>query len=185
MGLFITIVVALWQGFSWAIIEKGIVESISKAVPALVILLIIGMLIGVWIGSRIVPVLIFYGFILLEAKWFLPTVFLLASIMSVLTGSSWITIGTLGVAALGSGQALGLEMPIVAGAVDSGAFLGDKMSPLSDTTNLAAQVAGVDVYSHIKHMLYSTIPSFLISLVLYAVVGFLYINNQSFLGNFL
>ncbi|TCT16127.1 transporter (NhaC family) [Natranaerovirga pectinivora] len=162
---------AFLYGFSWDTIQSGFTESIHRAIPSLIILLIIGMIIGVWIASGIVPALIYYGFNILLPNWFLPSILILCSIMSVITGSSWTTVGTIGVAAIGVGQGLGIPAPAIAGTVVSGAFFGDKLSPMSDSTNLTPSVLDVDLYVHIKHMLYSTVPSFIIALILYTLLG--------------
>lgn len=169
-------------GYSWNIIKEGFVNSISRAISALVILLIIGMIIGVWIASGIVPLLIHFGFTIMHPLWFLPLIFILCCIMSVVTGSSWTTIGTIGVAAVAVGQGLGVPVAVIAGAVVSGAFFGDKLSPLSDSTNLTPSILGVDLYEHIKHMLYSTLPSFAISLIMYAILG-LFLAQNGQIGN--
>ncbi|TCK92746.1 NhaC family Na+:H+ antiporter [Natranaerovirga hydrolytica] len=165
-------IVAFVHGYSWETIQSGFTESVHRAIPSLLILLIIGMIIGVWIASGIVPALMYYGFELLLPQWFLPSILILCSIMSVITGSSWTTVGTIGVAAIGVGQGLGIPAPAIAGTIVSGAFFGDKLSPMSDSTNLTPSVLGVDLYVHIKHMLFSTVPSFLIALAMYTVLGF-------------
>ncbi len=159
------------HGYTWNTIEEGFKDSINRAISSLIILLIIGMIIGVWIASGIVPAMMYYGFEILVPEWFLPIILILCSIMSVVTGSSWTTIGTIGVAALGIGQGLGIPPAAIAGAVVSGAFFGDKISPMSDSTNLTPSVLGVDLYDHIKHMLYTTVPSFIISLIVFGVMG--------------
>lgn len=170
--------VAFWHGYSWESIKSGFTDSIKRAIPSLIILLVIGMIIGVWIASGIVPALIFYGFNILIPKWFLPSIFVFCCIMSVITGSSWTTAGTIGVAAIGVGQGLGIPSAAIAGAVVSGAFFGDKLSPMSDSTNLTPSVLGVDLYVHIKHMLYTTIPGFIISIILYTMLGFYFVDGS-------
>lgn len=162
---------AYFNGYKWKTIKKGFTESISRAIPALIILLIIGMLIGSWIAGGIVPALIYIGFNIMHPSWFLPSVLIICAFMSVLTGSSWTTAGTIGVASIGVGHGLGIPAAAIAGAVVSGSFFGDKLSPMSDSTNLTPAVVGVDLYEHIKHMLYTTVPSFLIALVMYSVLG--------------
>ncbi|MDG5816740.1 Na+/H+ antiporter NhaC [Chitinispirillales bacterium ANBcel5] len=164
---------AIVYGYSWETISNGFTRSIARAIPSLIILLIIGMIIGVWIASGIVPAMMYYGFNVLVPAWFLPSILIICSIMSVVTGSSWTTAGTIGVAAIGIGQGLGIPAPAVAGAVVSGAFFGDKLSPLSDSTNLTPSVLGLDLYVHIKHMLYTTIPSFILALIMFTVLGFI------------
>jgi len=171
--------VAYIHGFSWETIEEGFKDSIYRIIPALIILLIIGMIIGIWISSGIVPALIYYGFTFMQPSWFLPAVLVFCSFVSIITGSSWTTIGTIGVASIGVGQGLGIPEAAIAGAVVSGAFFGDKLSPLSDTTNLTPAVLGVDLYEHIKHMLPSTIPIFGVALVLYTGLGLYLVDNNT------
>ncbi len=163
--------IAWFSGTRWLQIEKGIVSSIKAAMPSILILLLIGSLAGTWLISGIVPAMIYYGLQILN-----PTIFLLAAcvvcaIVSVATGSSWSTVATIGIALLGIGKALGLSDGMVAGAIISGAYFGDKMSPLSDTTNLAPAMAGTDIFTHIRYMLYTTVPSIIITLVLFLIIG--------------
>ena len=160
------------SGCSWEIIREGLKQSINRTIPALLILLIIGMLIGVWIASGIVPALMYFGFKFLTARWFLPLILIFSGAMSLITGSSWTTIGTIGVAAVGVSEGLGIPVAITAGAVVSGAFFGDKISPMSDSTNLTSSVLGVNLFEHIRHMLYSTIPTMLLILILFTILGF-------------
>lgn len=159
-------------GYSWVIIKDGFKKAIARTVPSLIILLIIGMLMSVWLASGIVPIIMYYGFEIINVNWFLSVTFLLCSVMSLITGSSWSTIGTLGVAAVGMSEGMGVPVEYAAGAIISGAFFGDKLSPMSDSTNLTPSVLGVNLYDHIKHMLYSTLPAFVISLIFYVVLGF-------------
>ena len=168
---------AYFYGVSWEKIKEGFKKSIARTIPSLLILLIIGMLIGVWIASGIVPAIMYFGLKFLVAQWFLPLILLFCSAMALITGSSWATIGTIGVAAIGIGEALGIPQAMTAGAVVSGAFFGDKMSPMSDSTNLTPSVLGVNVFDHIKNMLYTTLPSLIISLVAFTVIGFMVTGN--------
>ena len=159
-------------GVSWDKMQDGIVSSISSAMTSILILLLIGSLAGTWMLSGIVPAMIYYGLQILN-----PTIFLVAScvvcaVVSIATGSSWSTIATVGIALLGIGQALGISEGLIAGSIISGAYFGDKMSPLSDTTNLAPAMAGTDLFTHIRHMAWTTVPSLIISLVLYLIIGF-------------
>ncbi|MDA0349253.1 MAG: Na+/H+ antiporter NhaC [Verrucomicrobia bacterium] len=158
-------------GFGWKDLQSSIVSSISISMPAILILIAIGILIGTWVASGIVPLMIFYGLKILSPGFFLVATCLICSVVSFATGSSWSTAGTVGVALIGIGQALGLPLPMVAGAIVSGAYFGDKLSPLSDTTNLAPAVAGAELFEHIKHMLFTTVPSMTIALILYAILG--------------
>lgn len=163
--------ISLKLGHSWKRMQDSIVKGISLALPSILILMAIGMLIGVWVASGIVPLLIDYGLQLLSPSYFLVAACLICAAISLATGSSWSTIGTVGVALIGAGQGLDVPLPMVAGAVVSGSYFGDKLSPLSETTNLAPAVVGADLFEHIKHMLYTTIPSMLIALALYLVLG--------------
>lgn len=160
--------------FSWSDLEESILDTIMKGMQAILILLVVGMLIGTWILSGIVPSMIYYGLDILSPSIFLVATTIICAIVSISTGSSWTTVGTIGIALVGIGQTLGMPLQIIAGAIISGAYFGDKMSPLSDTTNLAPAMAGTNLFDHIKHMLYSTVPAFLISLVLYGIIGFKY-----------
>ncbi|MCI5057744.1 MAG: Na+/H+ antiporter NhaC [Flavobacteriales bacterium] len=160
------------KAVSWNKIESGIVSNIKHAIPAIIILLLIGSLSGTWILSGIVPTMIYYGLDLLN-----PTIFLFAScivcvVVSLSTGSSWSTIATVGIALAGIGKVMGISEGMIAGAIISGAYFGDKMSPLSDTTNLAPAMAGTDLVTHIRYMMYTTIPSITIALILYLILGF-------------
>ena len=149
----------------------GIQSSLSTALPALLILLLIGALSGTWMISGVVPAMIYYGLNVLEPSYFLAASVVICSIVSVATGSSWSTVATVGVALMGIGTALGASAPMTAGAIISGAYFGDKLSPLSDTTNLAAAMAGTDLVTHIRYMLLTTVPSILITLGLFLYLG--------------
>ena len=149
----------------------GIKKSIASTLVAMLILLLIGSLAGTWMMSGIVPGMIYYGLDVLNPKIFLVATCVVCAIVSVVTGSSWSTVATVGVALLGIGSALGISPAMAAGAVISGAYFGDKMSPLSDTTNLAAAMAGTELITHIKYMLWTTIPSFVIAMALYLTIG--------------
>lgn len=162
----------------WADIEKGIIGSIMNAMQAILIACIIGLIIGSWIAGGIVPSLIYYGLKLLSPRFFLVTCLLVCSVVSVSTGSSWTTCGTLGVAMVGIGSAMGIPASITAGCVVSGAYFGDKMSPFSDTTNLAPAVSGTTLFAHIRHMMYTTSVSFMIACILYFLVNFKYVSHS-------
>ena len=159
-------------GFKWKVIIEGVSNSIKSVTPAIIILLLIGSLAGTWLVSGIVPSMIYYGLQILNPEIFLFATAVITAIVSLATGSSWSTIATIGIALLGIGQALGLGVGVVGGAIISGAYFGDKMSPLSDTTNLAPAMAGTDLFTHIKYMMYTTIPSFTIALIIFLVLGF-------------
>ncbi|WP_159518946.1 Na+/H+ antiporter NhaC [Sunxiuqinia indica] len=162
------------NGQKWESTSKQVVKTIGSAMPAMLILLLIGSLAGTWMASGIVPTMIYYGLDLINPKLFLFTAVVVSGLVSVSTGSSWSTIATIGVALLGIGNAIGISNPVVAGAIISGAYFGDKISPLSDTTNLAPAMAGTDLFTHIRYMLWTTVPSMLITLILFLVIGFNY-----------
>lgn len=163
--------VAVRLGYSWKEIQGGMVQGINLAMGAILILMVVGTLIGTWISGGIVPAMIFYGLKVLSPGIFLVATMVICSVVSLGTGSSWSTAGTVGVALVGVGQGLGIPGAMVAGAIISGAYFGDKMSPLSDTTNLAPAVAGTDLFSHIRHMVYTVVPGYVIALALYGLLG--------------
>ncbi len=171
-------VVAMSAGIKWETLEAGIVETIKISTGALVILMIIGTIIGVWILAGIVPTMIYYGVQILSPGIFLVATTIICAIVSVATGSSWTTAGTVGIALVGVGASLQIPLEMVGGAIISGAYFGDKMSPLSDTTNLAPAIAGTTLFEHIRHMIYTTGPSFIISLIMFGVIGMKYAGNQ-------
>lgn len=164
-------IVATAFGFKWGFIEESAYQGIKMALPAIVIIILIGLTIGAWIGGGIVATMVYYGLKLLSPSLFLFTMCALCSVVTLAIGSSWATMGTIGIAAIGIGQSIGIPLPMVAGAVISGAYFGDKMSPLSDTTNLAAGITGTDLFDHIRHMFYTTIPALVIALIAYYVMG--------------
>lgn len=172
LGVLIAALVAYRAGFKWEAIQDGMLQGINNSLQAIVILLIIGILIGVWILSGVVPVLLYYGLKILDPTIFLPATVLVCAVTSLATGTSWGTTGTIGVALMGIGAGLGFPLPVVAGAVLSGAYFGDKMSPLSDTTNLAPAMVGTDLYTHIRHMTYTTGVAFGLTLIIEIVLGF-------------
>lgn len=167
-----------WLGHGWRDMEKGIVNGIAIGLNAILILMVIGMLIGTWIASGIVPTLIYHGLGLLNPKIFLVASCLICSLVSVATGSSWTTAGTVGIALIGIGAGLSIPAPMVAGSIVSGAYFGDKISPLSDSTNLAPAVAGSELFEHIHHLTYTTVPALIISLFLYGVLGFFVVDGR-------
>ena len=148
--------------------------NVKDTSNAIYILILIGGLAGTWLVGGIVPAMIYYGLELINATFFLPTAVVIAALVSLSTGSSWSTTATVGIALMGIGQTMGIPVAIVAGAVISGAYFGDKLSPLSDTTNLAPAMAGTDLFTHIRYMLYTTVPSRLISLILFTIIGLKY-----------
>ncbi len=161
-------------GFSFQAIKTAMISGIQKGLGAIFIFFLIGVLIAAFIESGTIGGLIYYGVDLLHPTIFLPAGLVLCSLMSLATGTAWGTIGTIGVVLMGLGEALGIPLPVVAGMVVSGASFGDKMSPVSDTTNLAAMSADTDLYSHIYSMLYTTVPTYVICLIIFTVVGLSY-----------
>lgn len=165
-------IIALRHGKGWDNLQKGFVKSIGTALPSMLILLLIGSLAGTWMISGVVPAMIYYGLEFLNPKLFLMLSVVICAIVSVVSGSSWSTVATIGVALLGIGNAMEINPALVAGAIISGAYFGDKVSPLSDTTNLAPAMANVDLFVHIRYMMYTTIPSILITLIIFLIIGF-------------
>ena len=168
-------------GFIYKVSYKKILTSISNSVKsvtgALLILLFVGALAGTWMISGIIPAMVYYGLKILDPNIFLPACIIICSIISVATGSSWTTSATVGIALVGIGKALGIPAGMVGGAVIAGAYFGDKLSPLSDTTNLAAAVTKVDLFKHIKYLTYTTIPSISITLIVFIILGFLQVSD--------
>lgn len=164
-------VIGLLNGHRWETLQAGIVHGISLSMGAVLILLVVGSLIGTWILAGVVPTMIAYGLQLLSPSIFYPATCAICCIVSLATGSSWTTAGTVGIALVGVAGAQNLSLPMTAGAIISGAYFGDKMSPLSDTTNLAPAMAGADLFAHIRHMVYTTAPSIVLAVLLFALVG--------------
>ncbi len=163
--------IGIRNGFTWKVIQEGMVKGISLSTGAMLILLVVGSLIGTWILAGIVPTMIYYGLLILHPSIFFVACCVICAIISLVTGSSWTTAGTIGVALIGIAGALGLNVGVAAGAIISGAYFGDKLSPMSDTTNLAPAVAGTDLFTHIRHMLWTTVPSIIIALIIFAAIG--------------
>ncbi len=163
--------IAIANGYKWSYLEKGILRNIDSSMQALLILLTVGMLIGTWIAGGVIQAMIYYGLMILNPKIFLVAVCIICSIVSLATGSAWTTAGTVGIAFMGIGSALGIPEAMTAGAIISGAYFGDKMSPLSDSTNLAAAMGGSNLFDHVKHMVWTVTPSYIIAIVLYGIIG--------------
>lgn len=159
-------------GVNWKDIEHAIINNIAGVSSALIILLIIGALSAAWMLGGVVPTLIYYGVQIIHPKFFLVSCCVICAVVSVMTGSSWTTIATIGIALMGIGKAQGFEEGWIAGAIISGAYFGDKVSPLSDTTILASSVTDTPLFTHIRYMMYTTVPSVVISLVIFTVAGF-------------
>ena len=164
-------VLAFNLGFTWDDIQKGILKSINSSMSSILILFLVGSLAGSWLLSGVVPAFIYYGIQILNAKIFLFAACIICVIVSMATGSSWTTSATIGIALIGIGKALGISDGLIAGAILSGAYFGDKMSPLSDTTNLAPAMSGTDLFTHIRYLMITTIPSILISLIIFIFLG--------------
>ena len=167
----LAVAIGMRRGQRWEEFERRIKDTLGDAIGAILILLLIGALAGTWLVSGIIPTLIDVGLDVLSKEVFLPAACILCAAVSLATGSSWGTVGTVGVALIGIGQALGLSEGWIAGSIISGAYFGDKLSPLSDTTNLAPTVAGTDLFTHIRFMLWTTVPSILIALVVFTMAG--------------
>lgn len=171
-GMFSTIVFCCFYNYDWGdLFDKGVVPMVARATGAVLILLTVGPLIAVWMASGTIPYLIYLGLKILSPKIFLIAAFLISCLSSCFTGTSWGTAAMFGVALVGIADGLGVSLPAMAGAIIGGAYFGDKLSPISDTTVLAAAIAEVDVVDHIRSMLWTTIPAFVISLAVYGAVG--------------
>jgi len=168
---FVAGIIAWKLGYNWKEMQEGVIEKIARALPATLILWSVGFLIGSWMFSGTVPMIIYYGVDIVNPQYILVTAFVISAILSTVTGTSWGSAGTIGVAIMGIAGGLGVSLPATAGAVVAGSFFGDKLSPLSDTTNLAPIAAGSEIYEHIKHMFWTTIPAAIVSLMVYFVVG--------------
>ncbi len=169
---FVGVLIGLKNGYGWADIEQAMVKGISLSLGALLILFSVGALIGTWLLAGTVPSLIYYGLQLLDPSWFYAASCLLCAVVAISIGSSWTTAATIGVALIGVASGLGMSTAVTAGAIVSGAYFGDKMSPVSETTNLAPAVAGSNLFEHIRHMTWTTIPSLIMALIIFAVMGF-------------
>lgn len=161
-------------GFTWDHIQKAVIDKLSKAFPTILILFAIGMIIGSWIVAGTIPMMVYYGIRLIHTDYLYLISFLVAAIFSTFTGTSWGSVGTIGIVLIGVATTVHADLAITAGAIIGGAFFGDKMSPLSDTTNVAALAAEVSLYDHIHSMMYTTVPSALMACVAYFALGFIY-----------
>ncbi|WP_029501060.1 Na+/H+ antiporter NhaC [Kurthia huakuii] len=163
--------VALYLGFSWRELEQGIVKGISLSLQALLILIILGTLISTWLAAGIVPTMIYYGVEFLSQGLFLPLAIVICSVVAVASGNAWTAAGTIGIAVMGIGTVFGYNPAMVAGAVISGCYFGDKLSPLSETTNMSPGITGVELFDHIRNMMFTTLPAWVISIVLFFFLG--------------
>lgn len=174
IGVCVAVIVSLRIGFKWADLEKMMIDGIAKAMEALLILIVVGMLIGVWILSGTIPSMIYYGLMFMRPEFFLIATVIVCALTSLATGTSWGTMGTIGLAIMGIGAALGIPVGPTAGAIISGAYFGDKLSPLSETTNLAAVIAGTDVFTNVKYVIRPTIIALALSLLFFGIYGGIY-----------
>ncbi|WP_282041179.1 Na+/H+ antiporter NhaC [Halomonas alimentaria] len=179
LGIGFAALVGRLNGTSWKDMEEGMLHVVSVGLPAIGILILVGMLTGVWIASGTVPTLIYFGLELISPQLFLAAAALLCAVVSVSLGTSWGTVGTVGLALMGIGAGFDIPVYWTAGAVVSGAFFGDKVSPLSDTTNLAPAVTGVNLFDHIRNLAPTTLPAMLIALVIYLLAGFNLVGDES------
>ena len=170
-------IIAMLNGWKWNYMEAGILAAINRTMQAILILAVVGLMLGSWMAGGVVPSMMYFGIKVISPSIFLATACLLCSIVSLATGSSWSTAGSMGVALIGVGTALGFPPVMTAGAVVSGAYFGDKMSPLSDTTNLASAIAGTDIFTHIRYLLYTTTPTYIITLIIFGIIGLWYHNT--------
>lgn len=177
IGVIAAACMSLYLGYSWSFIEKAMMDGIYNALQAVIILAVVGILVGVWIAGGIVPAMIYYGLKLLSPAIFLIAALLICSITSLATGSAWGTMSTMGLALMGIALGLGIPAPMAAGAIISGSYFGDKMSPLSDTTNLAPAMAGTDVFTHVKFMMLPTAVTYAICIVVFGILGINYANS--------
>lgn len=171
IGTITAAIVAVFSGFKFNDLEEMMYKGIRLALPAVVIIMLVGLIIGSWIGGGVVATMIYYGLMIISPQYFPVTICIICSIVSLAIGSSWSTMATIGVAGMGIGMSMGINPAMIAGAVISGSYFGDKMSPLSDTTNLAAGLTNTDLFVHIKHMLYTTIPGLIIALSAFFIIG--------------
>jgi len=171
LSAFVAGIIAWRLGYTWKEMQDGVIDKIARALPATLILWSVGLLIGSWMFSGTVPMIIYYGVEIVNPQYLLVTAFIISAVLSTVTGTSWGSAGTIGVAIMGIAGGLGVSLPATAGAVVAGAYFGDKISPLSDTTNLAPIAAGSELYEHIKHMFWTTIPAAIVSLIVYFIVG--------------
>ncbi|MDT8861861.1 Na+/H+ antiporter NhaC [Alkalihalobacillus sp. MEB130] len=173
--IFIVIILIIGYGLlkrvPWPALEEGMIKGVKSGIVPIMIFMLIGVLIAVWMASGTIPTLIAYSFQIVSTDYFLPSAFIATAIMGISVGSAFTTVSTIGVAFMAVGTILGIPMAMVAGAVISGSLVGDKLSPLSDTTNLASSVAKTDLFEHIRHMLWVGIPAFAISLILFIIIG--------------
>ncbi|MDE2697371.1 MAG: Na+/H+ antiporter NhaC, partial [Gemmatimonadota bacterium] len=166
--------IGLRLGFTWKQMQEAMVKGVSLSMGAIFILLVVGSLIGTWILGGVVPTMMYYGLQVLNPTIFYTACCIICAIVAIVSGSSWTTVSTIGIALVGIAAAFGLHLGIAAGAIISGAYFGDKLSPLSDTTNLAPAMVGTELFTHIRHMLWTTVPSITVALILFTIIGFVW-----------
>ena len=171
IGTITAVIIAVISGFKFDDLEEMMYKGVRLALPAVIIIMLVGLIIGSWIGGGVVATMVYYGLMIINPQYFLVTICLICGIVSLAIGSSWSTMATIGVAGMGIGVSMGINPAMIAGAVISGSYFGDKMSPLSDTTNLAAGLTNTDLFVHIKHMLYTTIPGLIVALTVFFFIG--------------
>lgn len=179
VNIIVVTIVAMREGYKWKEVQEAVQYGANLAMIPMLILMVIGIVIGTWVASGTIQTLVYYGLLILRPSYFLVAASVIVGITSLATGSSYTSGGTVGVAMMGIGMGLGVPAPMTAGAVISGAIIGDKMSPLSDSTNLSAAVAEADLFDHIKSMMYTTFPAFLLALVLYAILGLVKVEGNA------
>ncbi|MBT8261298.1 MAG: Na+/H+ antiporter NhaC [Bacteroidia bacterium] len=172
MGAAVAAIVGTFNKVGYKRMVEEVAENVKSTTGALLILLMVGALAGTWLVSGVIPTMIYYGLQILNPTIFLASCVIICAIISIATGSSWTTSATVGIALIGIAEALGISLGMTAGAVLSGAYFGDKMSPLSDTTNLAPAMAGTDLFTHIRYMAYTTVPTITITLIIFIIIGF-------------
>lgn len=171
IGTAVAAAVAWKFGHTWKDIQEMMFNGIKLAMPAILIIMLVGLTIGAWLGGGVIASMIYFGLKIINPAYFLVTITIICALVALVTGTSWGTMGTIGVAGMGIGLSMGIPAPMIAGAVISGAYFGDKMSPLSDTTNLASGLTETDLFDHIKYMFYTTIPGLIIALIVYWFLG--------------
>src|SRR5699024_6585642 len=171
IGTITAALVAIINGFKFDDLEEMMYKGIKLALPAVVIIMMVGLIIGSWIGGGVGATMIYYGLMIISPQYFLVTICIICGIVSLAIGSSWSTMATIGVAGMGIGVSMGINPAMIAGAVISGAYFGDKMSPLSDTTNLASGLTNTDLFEHIRHMMFTTVPGLIVSLIVFFIIG--------------
>lgn len=179
LSTIVAVIIAIKLGHNWSDIEKSIFKTIMLSLQAILILMIIGTLMGTWLAGGIVPTMIYYGLEIISPAYYLLAACVICCIVSMAAGNAWSAAGTVGIALMGIGQGLGVPLPMVAGAIVSGVYFGDKMSPLSETTNLAPAVVGIGLFEHIRNMVYTTGPALMIALILYGILGIKYFGEGS------